>query len=110
VFSVVGQFYVDHGMTRKCTENDQADVSYTEQTVLDAGSEAEPFNQLERLGVLLVIAVILIYALMAFVGPTPFGSVDQGNIAATKAQIKQFDTALTAYKITFGELPDSLEQ
>ncbi len=96
-------------MTRKCTENDWAYVSYAEQTIVDVGSEAEPFNQLERLGVLLVITAILIYVLMAFVGPTQFGSVGQGDFAAAKAQIKQFDTALTAYKIKFGDLPDSLD-
>jgi len=77
---------------------------------VDAGSEAEPLSQIERLGVLLVIAAILIYVLMAFIGPTPFGSVDQGSVAAAKAQIKQFDTALTAYKMKFGDLPDSLDQ
>ncbi len=77
---------------------------------MDAGSEAEPLSQIERLGVLLVIAAILIYVLMAFLGPTPSGSVDQGSVAAAKAQIKQFDTALTAYKIKFKKLPDRLEQ
>ncbi len=34
---------------------------------------------------------------------------DQGNIAAAKAQIKQFDIALAAYKLKFGALPAGLD-
>lgn len=57
----------------------------------------------------LMVVISIIAVLAAIVGYNVLSSVDDGNIAAAKAQIKQFDTALVAYKIKFKKFPDSLE-
>lgn len=57
----------------------------------------------------LMVVISIIAVLAAIVGYNVLGSVDQGNIAAAKAQIKQFETALVAYKIKFHKFPDSLD-
>lgn len=56
----------------------------------------------------LMVVISIIAVLAAIVGYNVLGSVDQGNIAAAKAQIKQFDTSLVAYKIKFKKFPDDL--
>lgn len=56
----------------------------------------------------LMVVISIIAVLAAIVGYNVLGSVDQGNIAAAKAQIKQFDTALVAYKIKFKKFPEDL--
>lgn len=57
----------------------------------------------------LMVVISIIAVLAAIVGYNVLGSVDQGNIAAAKAQIKQFDTSLVAYKIKFKKFPESLD-
>jgi len=57
----------------------------------------------------LMVVISIIAVLAAIVGYNVLGSVDEGNVAAAKAQIKQFDTALVAYKIKFKKFPDNLE-
>jgi len=57
----------------------------------------------------LMVVISIIAVLAAIVGYNVLGSVDEGNIAAAKAQIKQFDTALVAYKIKFKKFPESLD-
>jgi general secretion pathway protein G len=57
----------------------------------------------------LMVVISIIAVLAAIVGYNVLSSVDDGNIAAAKAQIKQFDTALVAYKLKFKKFPDSLE-
>lgn len=57
----------------------------------------------------LMVVISIIAVLAAIVGYNVLGSVDEGNIAAAKAQIKQFDTSLTAYKIKFKKFPESLD-
>ena len=56
----------------------------------------------------LMVVISIIAVLAAIVGYNVLGSVDQGNIAAAKAQIKQFDTSLVAYKIKFKKFPEDL--
>lgn len=58
----------------------------------------------------LMVVISIIAVLAAIVGYNVLGSVDEGNISAAKAQIKQFDNALVAYKIKFKKFPESLEQ
>lgn len=56
----------------------------------------------------LMVVISIIAVLAAIVGYNVLGSVDEGNKAAAKAQIKQFDTALVAYKIKFKKFPEDL--
>lgn len=58
----------------------------------------------------LMVVISIIAVLAAIVGYNVLGSVDEGNKAAAKAQMKQFDTALVAYKIKFKKFPESLDQ
>jgi len=57
----------------------------------------------------LMVVISIIAVLAAIVGYNVLSSVDDGNIAAAKAQMKQFDTALVAYKIKFKKFPETLE-
>ena len=57
----------------------------------------------------LMVVISIIAVLAAIVGYNVLGSVDEGNVAAAKAQIKQFDTALVAYKIKFKKFPENLD-
>lgn len=57
----------------------------------------------------LMVVISIIAVLAAIVGYNVLSSVDDGNVAAAKAQIKQFDTALVAYKIKFKKFPESLD-
>ncbi|MCF6285411.1 MAG: type II secretion system protein GspG, partial [Candidatus Hydrogenedentes bacterium] len=57
----------------------------------------------------LMVVISIIAVLAAIVGVNVMSSVDDGNVAAAKAQIKNFDTALVAYKIKFKKFPDSLD-
>lgn len=58
----------------------------------------------------LMVVIAIIATLAAIVGFKVLGAVDQGNIAAAQAQIKQFENAIVAYKIKFKKLPTSLEE
>ena len=57
----------------------------------------------------LMVVISIIAVLAAIVGYNVLGSVDEGNVAAAKAQIKQFETALVAYKIKFKKFPPDLQ-
>lgn len=57
----------------------------------------------------LMVVISIIAVLAAIVGYNVLGSVDEGNVAAAKAQIKQFETSLVAYKIRFKKFPESLD-
>lgn len=57
----------------------------------------------------LMVVISIIAILATIVGYNVLGSVDEGNIAAAQAQIKQFENALVAYKIKFKRFPDSLD-
>ena len=57
----------------------------------------------------LMVVISIIAVLAAIVGYNVLSSVDDGNIAAAKAQIRSFDTALVAYKIKFKKFPESLD-
>jgi len=57
----------------------------------------------------LMVVISIIAVLAAIVGYNVLGSVDEGNVAAAKAQIKSFETALVAYKIKHKKFPDSLD-
>ncbi len=58
----------------------------------------------------LMVVISIIAVLAAIVGFNVLSSVDDGNVAAAKAQIKNFETALVSYKIKFKKFPDSLDQ
>lgn len=58
----------------------------------------------------LMVVIAIIATLAAIVGFKVLGSVDEGNIAAAQAQIKQFENAIVAYKIKFKKLPTRLEE
>ena len=57
----------------------------------------------------LMVVISIIAVLASIVGYKVLNSVDEGNVAAAKAQIKQFETTLVAYKIKFKKFPESLD-
>lgn len=67
-------------------------------------SNAAGFTLVELMVVISIIAI-----LAAIVGFNVLSQVDEGNVAAAKAQIKEFETGLVAYKIKFKKFPDSLD-
>ncbi len=75
-------------------------------------SDADRFNALERIAVIVVVTPCICLGALGLLNMlfSHWTQIEQGEIAAAKAQIKQFDTALTAYKMKFGDLPDSLDQ
>lgn len=77
---------------------------------MDNRSGTDYFLPLKRLLVVLVtMPVVALLATGAFEVLIGNSHEHQGNIAAAKAQIKQFGIALESYKIKFGALPRSLE-
>lgn len=78
---------------------------------MDARSKTYLMGVLERLTDFLVYGFCFFFVASVVIG-IAFNRphTGQGNISAAKAQIKQFGTALTAYKMKFGDLPDSLDQ
>jgi len=67
-----------------------------------------PLAVQDRMAFPVILAGIftIVPALIGF--NTLCGCSEEGNVAAAKAQIKQFETALVAYTIRFGAAPDSL--
>ena len=57
----------------------------------------------------LMVVISIIAVLASIVAVNVLSSVDAGNVAAAQAQIKNFDTALVAYKIKFKKFPESLD-
>lgn len=74
-------------------------------------SEADRFTPLERIAVIVVVTPCICFGILGLLGMlfSPQNQFDQGNIAAAKAQIKQFDTALVVYKRKFGAFPSKFE-
>lgn len=58
----------------------------------------------------LMVVISIIAILATIVGYNVLNSVDDGNIAAAQAQIKNFETALVAYKLKYKRFPDRLEE
>lgn len=56
----------------------------------------------------LMIVVVIISVLAALVVPNMMRSVDDANVAAAKAQIQSFKTAIMNYKLKFKKYPSSL--
>ena len=57
----------------------------------------------------LMVVISIIAILATIVGYNVIGAVDDGNVAAAKAQIKNFETALIAYKLKYKRFPERLE-
>lgn len=57
----------------------------------------------------LMVVIAIIAVLASIVGFKVLGAIDEGNVAAAQAQIKQFENAIVAYKIKFKKLPGSLD-
>lgn len=58
----------------------------------------------------LMIVVVIISILAALVVPNMMRSVDDANVAAAKAQIQSFKTAIMNYKLKFKKYPSSLNE
>jgi len=57
----------------------------------------------------LMVVIAIIAILASIVGYNVLGAMEDGNVAAAKAQIKKFETAIIGYKIKFKKLPPSLD-
>ncbi len=68
-------------------------------------SNAAGFTLVELMVVISIIAI-----LATIVGVNVLGQMDEGNVAAAQAQIKNLKTALIAYKLKFKRFPDSLDE
>lgn len=78
---------------------------------LDDRSETDRFTPLERIAVIVVLTPCICFGALGLLQAV-FNwrcSIGQGDIAPAKAQIKQFDTALVAYKMMFRKFPYQLE-
>lgn len=53
----------------------------------------------------LLVVVVILGLLAGLVGPRLFGKVGQGKLAAAKAQIALFESALDQYKLDVGQYP-----
>lgn len=57
----------------------------------------------------LMVVIAIIAMLATAVGVQMFGALEEGNRATAKTEIKNFQTALVAYKIKFKKLPTTSE-
>ena len=57
----------------------------------------------------LMVVISIIAVLAAVVGVNVIPRLEDGNVVAAEAQIKQFDAALVAYKVKFKKLPEELD-
>lgn len=57
----------------------------------------------------LMIVIAILAILVGIVAPKMMGGLDEANVAAAKAQISNFKTSLTAYKIKIKKYPSSGE-
>ena len=57
----------------------------------------------------LMVVIAIIAALATIVGVNVLGALDEGDVANAKAQIRNFKTALTSYRIAFSKFPSSGE-
>ena len=68
-------------------------------------SNAAGFTLVELMVVISIIAI-----LATIVGYNVIFAVDDANVGAAKAQIKNFETALMAYKLKYKRFPERLEE
>lgn len=57
----------------------------------------------------LMVVIAIIAALATIVGVNVLGSMDDADVGAAQAQIRNFKTALTSYKITYKKFPTASE-
>lgn len=57
----------------------------------------------------LMVVIAIIAGLAMIVGVNVLGAMDEADVGQTKAQIKNFKTALVAYKLKFKKFPSSSE-
>jgi general secretion pathway protein G len=57
----------------------------------------------------LMVVIAIIAILATIVGFNVFGALDDANKAQAQTQIKNFETALTAYRLKFNRFPSSSE-
>ncbi len=57
----------------------------------------------------LMVVIAIIAALATIVGVNVLGSMDEADVGAAQAQIRNFKTALTAYKLMFKKFPTPAE-
>lgn len=57
----------------------------------------------------LMVVIAIIAGLAMIVGVNVLGSLDEADVTNAQAQIRNFKTALTSYKITFKKFPTSSE-
>ncbi len=58
----------------------------------------------------LMVVISIIAILATIVGYNVIFAVDDANVGAAQAQIKNFETALIAYKLKYKRFPDRLEE
>lgn len=58
----------------------------------------------------LMVVIAIIATLAAIVGLNLVQNIDEGNVSAAKAQIRNFKNGLIAYKLKFKKFPQSLEE
>lgn len=75
---------------------------------MDERSKTDWLGMLRRWVTFVAVAFVFFNLFVVFAYWSDTSGQDQGNIAAAKAQIMQFGTALTAYKLKFGALPNEL--
>ena len=57
----------------------------------------------------LMVVIAIIAALATIVAVNVLGSMDEADVGVAQAQIRNFKTALTSYKITYKKFPSSSE-
>jgi len=57
----------------------------------------------------LMVVISIIAILATIVGFNVFNQIDESSITAAQAQIKNFETAIVAYKLKFKRFPESLD-
>jgi len=58
----------------------------------------------------LMVVISIIAILATIVGYNVMSSVDDSNVAAAQSQIRQFETAILAYRLRFKRYPSSLDE
>ena len=75
------------------------------KTIRKHSGNAAGFTLVELMVVISIIAI-----LATIVGYNVIFAVDDANVGAAKAQIKNFETALIAYKLKYKRFPERLEE
>ncbi len=73
---------------------------------VQSGAQRE-FRWLDQWAALIILLMIAAYVITV-VGFNTCACTDQGNVAAAKAQIKQFETGIVAYAMKYGAVPYSM--